>query len=168
MRIIIDGADMTGKSTLIKQLQEHYKETKGIELGTIHNTSTDLNTFEYFKDTLETPNTIFDRHIVGEMIYPQYFERERGMSFDEFETLLSKARLEKVPILILTIEPLEMFKRSYDRPDEPEQVINNWFEIDKKFRAMADLFEIKVINTSDHTLHEIVELIELQYSEELQ
>ena len=70
MKIIIEGADGTGKTTLAKILADKY----GLEI--CHCTQHDPADFYFYRETLRKENVIWDRHTIGELIYPLIFDRK--------------------------------------------------------------------------------------------
>lgn len=78
MKIILEGCDCTGKTTLAKQLCEKYN------LYYSHVTSKDPNDFEFYFNTMKTDNIIWDRHLLGEMIYPTVYNRKGNLNLKIF------------------------------------------------------------------------------------
>lgn len=155
MRIILEGCDGTGKSTLAKKLQQHY----GIDY--VHVTRGDPTTFGFYFNTLDKVKIVWDRHFIGEMIYPAVFGRMQRLTQRDFEILLDKARVENVVILVLTVDPQQLMINN-DRP-EYEEVKKNLNMINDKFVTIANIYQIPVINTFKQSFEDIIKIIEEQY-----
>lgn len=85
MNLCISGPDACGKSTLAERLINKYG------CNVIHSTAKTRNTLEYHLDLLDYhDNTIFDRHCVGEMIFPYIYNREPKINEDEFYQILQR------------------------------------------------------------------------------
>lgn len=153
MIYIIEGADMTGKTTLAKALaNKHNLEYEHVL----------TNPFEYYKDSLLTrDNVVFDRHFISEMLYPKVFAREPKLNWGMFEELVNiiKENRDKIKIVITTADEIEFLNRLNDRPDEPQEVIGTLFDVNKEFLAIATLFDIVVVNPVDYTLDQIEEML---------
>ena len=79
-KIIIEGPNNVGKSTLIKAIQKMFPEYE-VE----HVTEKCPNTYNFYNSLLCTEEPmIFDRLHLGEMVYPGLFEREPNLTGDEF------------------------------------------------------------------------------------
>ena len=75
-KIIIEGIDGSGKSTICNKLQTAYREV-GVEYEIVHCTRHTTNDFEGFLKLLASPNNIiFDRFYVGQYIYQTSKERK--------------------------------------------------------------------------------------------
>ena len=145
MRIIIEGADGTGKSTVSNYLKEKYN------LEYIHVNGNDPNTFEWYMDLLEKNNVIFDRHFIGEMIYPYIFDRKCNLSQEQFDILLKKTKELNYNIIIMTEKDNVILKRLHDRLNEDESVIKTLKIVNKIFRVIARRIGAKLYysNTMD-------------------
>lgn len=142
MRIIIEGADGTGKSTLVNKLKERYKT------DTLHITNLDPNDFEFYKQSLRKSNIIYDRNLLGEMVYPSIFGRSGNLEWYELSYLLSLALENNFKIIVLTASN-ETLNDRLSRKFEYETVINNINKINGAFIDIAERFEIKILNTDD-------------------
>lgn len=81
MKIIIEGPNNVGKSTLIKKLLE--RETfKNYEVEHLSNKTP--NTSEFHRDLLNMPqDMIFDRFFIGETVYPHIYDRDPKLTIDD-------------------------------------------------------------------------------------
>ena len=148
MRIIIEGADGVGKTTLVNKLAEQYN------LGVIHCHSKDPNDLDFYYQLLRKNDVIYDRHLIGEMIYPKIFGRPQKLKDYELEYLLAKCDDLGVIIIILTAE-MDDIKKRLSKKDEFKCVLSNIEDINDNFLKLAGKYNIPVINTSDYSIEEV-------------
>lgn len=154
MRIILEGCDGTGKTTLAKLLAERYK------LDICHCTQKDAADFDFYYNTTRKDDVIWDRHTIGELIYPSVFDRRSQITLDEVVLVIAKLRQQGGKIFVLTADPEVIEKRLTERGDEDQRILNMYEYIDGLFRLYAEKLFIPVIDTSKMTLDEIFKLME--------
>lgn len=155
MRIILEGADGTGKTTLAKILADKY----GLEIQ--HCTADDPKDFYFYKESLRKENIIWDRHTIGELIYPIVFDREAKITPYEAKAIIDIAKAEGVYIFVLTSSPESLKRRFENRSKEEHPKITKritW--INQAFVECAKWLKVPVIDTSKMTLNDIFALIE--------
>lgn len=154
MKIILEGADGTGKTTLAKILADRY----GLDI--CHCTQDDPGDYDFYRQTLRKENTVWDRHTLGELIYPSVFDRKQKIGPEDARLLMHYAKEEGVKIFVLTADSHTMLKRITTRGNEDPRVIVNLNSIDRLFKRYADEFRVPIIDTSKMTLQEIFNLVE--------
>lgn len=155
MKIILEGCDGTGKTTLAKILAERY----GLDI--CHCTQNDPGDYEFYRQTLRKENVIWDRHTLGELIYPNVFARKPKIGVEDARLLMAYAREADVRTFVLTADLSTIRKRIVEREaDEAPAIVENLKEIDTWFRFYAQQFHVPIINTSEMSLSEIFELVE--------
>lgn len=155
MKIIIEGADGAGKTTLAKILADKY----GLEI--CHCTQHDPADFYFYRETLRKENCIWDRHTIGELIYPLVFNREAQITQTEAKAIIDIAKSEGVKIFVLTAPIETLYERLRKRvPEENPRILANLSLIDGAFVECARAMGVPVINTANMTLNEIFELVE--------
>lgn len=154
MRIILEGCDGTGKTTLAKLLAEKYK------LDICHCTQSDPGDFEFYKQTARKDNVVWDRHTIGELIYPKVFRRPEKIGIEDARLVLAYAREAGTKIFVLTDDIEVIRKRLLDRGKEDQRILDLLEWINKEFLFYADIFNLPVINTSKMTIDEIFKLVE--------
>jgi thymidylate kinase len=144
MKIIIEGADGVGKTTIVNYL------AKKFNLKQRHITSQDLNTFMFYYNLLdENEDVIFDRHFLGEMIYPYLFNRKPNLNNEQFELLLHKAQDEGCYIFVITANDDVIKQRLLERGNEPEEVMKTFEYANVAFKAIARRHFIPIFESND-------------------
>lgn len=154
MKIILEGADGTGKTTLAKILAEKYG------LDVCHCTQNDPGDYEFYKNSARKENVVWDRHTIGELIYPNIFGRKQSITGEDARLVLHYAREAGTKIFVLTADKETILKRLNERGNEHPKIVENIEKIDSAFKFYADRFHVPVINTSEMTLGEIFKLVE--------
>lgn len=154
MKIILEGCDGTGKTTLAKILADRY----GLDI--CHCTQDDPGDYEFYRQTLRKENVIWDRHTLGELVYPRVFGRKPKIGPEDARLLMHYAKESDVKVFVLTTDIESIHNRIDARGDEDIRVHDNLAEINRKFRLYATEFRIPIIDTSKMTLKEIFNLIE--------
>lgn len=155
MKIIIEGADGVGKTTLVKLLANRY----GLDI--CHCTQHDPADFEFYKQTARKENVIWDRHTIGELIYPRVFGRKQQISPEDARIILSYAKENGGKIFVLTAPLQEIKKRLLARNiPEDSRIMENLGIINDQFLFYADVFNIPVIDTSHMNISEIFAMVE--------
>jgi broad-specificity NMP kinase len=160
MKIIIEGADGTGKTTLIKKIIQKFNIK-----SYIHINRHDPNTYNFYYETVKKNDVIFDRHLIGEMIYPKVFNRKANLNKQTFEMLLKHIEDEKCIIIILYTNNENLISRLKFKTDEYDEVIKNILEINRQFLEIAAKYNIKIFDTSQVTYKEIFNWIEVKHGE---
>jgi thymidylate kinase len=161
MKIILEGADGTGKTTLSKKLMNHFQIK-----SYVHINQNDPNDYDFYKETMKKQNVLFDRHFIGEMIYPKIFKRKQNLNSQTFEMLLQQSKEQKVVILILYTDNTTLSNRMIERAksmSEFEFIIEQSLEINRSFIEIAAKYHIQIIDTSKVGFKEICEIISNQF-----
>lgn len=155
MKIILEGADGTGKTTLAKLLADKY----GLDI--CHCTQNDPCDFEFYKQTARKENVVWDRHTIGELIYPKIFNRKIQISPEDARIALAYARENGGKVFVLTADNDVIKSRLFDR-DVPEdsRIVENIAKINAEFKFYAEALNVPVIDTSKMTMEEIFEMVE--------
>lgn len=156
MRIILEGADGVGKTTLANILAQKY----GLDI--CHCTQHDATDYAFYSQTLRKENTVWDRHTIGELIYPKVFNRETQITPYEAKAIIESAKQEGIKIFVLTCGTRELATRIAERKGEHPKIVENLDWINKSFKECAKWLSIPVIDTSKMTLSEIFKLVEAE------
>lgn len=154
MRIILEGADGTGKTTLAKILADKYG------LDVCHCTQYDPADYDFYRQSVRKNNVVWDRHTIGELIYPKVFSRYAKIGTEDARLVIHYAKEEGTKIFVLT-EDLELIQKRLDeRGTENKKIIENIKWINDQFVFYANQFHVPVISTSKMTLDEMYKLVE--------
>lgn len=154
MEIIIEGCDGVGKTTLVNKLKKHYN------IDSMHITSKDPNNYKFYKQLLLKKQVVYDRHFIGEMIYPSIFDRKQKLNNKQFKKLLACCNKNKVKILILTTDVDTILERLNERGNEHEKIIDNIEIINSLFLRYSQMYNIKVIDTTKINMRELYHWLE--------
>lgn len=154
MKIILEGADGTGKTTLAKLLANKYN------LDICHCTSTDPTDYQFYKQTARKDNVVWDRHTIGELIYPYVFDRPALTNPEESRLVLSYAREAGAKVFVLTADINEIKRRLISRGTEDQRILDKIEWINDQFIFFADYLHVPIIDTSKMTFDEIFKLVE--------
>lgn len=156
MKIIIDGCDLTGKTTLIKKIKDYYNDDR---LSTLHFSYRDRTDYEFYNTMLCKDNFISDRHFLDEIIYPEIFNRYPNLTINQFNLLIERCKEENIKIIILACSDDELLKRSKTRNEEKE-VAENLLKINRKFIKLAKDYNLYLVDTTKVSFEEIIDYIE--------
>lgn len=154
MRIVLEGCDGTGKTTLAKILADKY----GLDI--CHCTQYDAADYDFYRQTLRKDNVIWDRHTLGELIYPYIFDRKPQIGTEDARLVMHYAKEEGVRVFVLTADDDIIRRRLLERGGEHQAIWENIEHINSQFKFYAEEFHIPIIDTSRMTLAEIFNLIE--------
>lgn len=154
MKIILEGCDGTGKTTLAKILADHYK------LDIAHCSAEDPADYDFYYNCARKENIIWDRLLIGELIYPKIFNREPKLTYVEAIAISDKLKEMDVKIFVLTEDENIIRSRCEKRGNEDPRILNNISEINRKFLHYANSLNIPIINVSHMTMEEIFKVID--------
>lgn len=154
MKIILEGVDGAGKTTLAKILAEKY----GLDI--CHCTQYDAADYDFYRQTVRKENVVWDRHTIGELIYPTIFDRKQQISTEDVRLVIHYAKEAGAKIFVLTADMDVIYRRLNERGNEDFRIYENVDYIDNLFRFYADQYHVPVIDTSKMTLQEIFNLVE--------
>lgn len=154
MRIILEGADGVGKTTLAKILADKYG------LDYCHCGKTDPSDYDFYKQSVRKDNIVWDRHTIGELIYPSVFNRVQQIGTEDARLVISYAKSLETKVFVLTADIDEIKKRLLLRGGEEVKIFSKISWINDQFLFYADQYKIPVIDTSKITLDEIFKMVE--------
>lgn len=154
MKVILEGVDGAGKTTLAKILAEKY----GLDI--CHCTQNDAADYDFYRQTLRKENVVWDRHTIGELIYPTIFDRKQQISTEDVRLVIHYAKEAGAKIFVLTADMDVIYRRLNERGNEDFRIYKNVDYINNLFRFYADQYHVPVIDTSKMTLQEIFNLVE--------
>ena len=158
MKIIVDGPDGAGKSTLIKKLVKIYK------CDILQMTEFGSKKVDDYVNKTNLDNVIWDRSFISEKVYPKYFNRISNLSDLSFLRLINRFRNTGGVILIITNSP-EILKKRLKLRGEYDFLIDHISEINKDYVEIASLYKLPLIS-SDMSIEEITTIIEKETTNE--
>lgn len=157
MRIVIEGCDGVGKTSICKILAEKY----GCDI--VHMTSQDPGDYEFYKQSLRKENVIYDRNVLGEMVYPHVFDRNGKLAEVELSDILYKFEKD-VHFFVLTADPETIRLRLSRRGNEVGEVLDSIDYINAKFKTLVYEHKLTEIDTTqmkiEDVANKIIEIIE--------
>jgi len=153
MRIVLEGCDGTGKTTLANELASIYK------LDICHCTQHDPSDYLFYQQTLRKENIVWDRHTIGELIYPKIFNREQKTTEEQALSIVDYGKSIGVKFLVLTADDEVIKNRLDSRGGENQTILDNINFINSEFVSYAYRFNIPVIDTSKMTISQILNII---------
>lgn len=130
MRIIIDGNDGVGKTTLSLRLKEDLNIKSYIHLS--YHDPTD---YVFYSSILEKTDVIFDRSFIDEPIYSEVLRRQPGFNERSEEHLYEK--LKKLNYIVIICYSLNKINKE----NEHKEIIDNEKVIDRYFESVAKKYD---------------------------
>lgn len=154
MRIILEGVDGSGKTTLAKIFANEYG------LDYCHCTASDPSDYDFYLNSARKDNVVWDRHTIGELIYPKVFDRPAQIGTEDARLILAHARNEGAKVFVLTADINVIRDRLIKRGGEHENIMKYLEYINDTFLFYAKQFNIPIIDTSQLTLNQLFGLID--------
>lgn len=155
IKIIVDGLDASGKSTLVDALSKEFNIPKRRE------TSKDVNTFDWYMSEYSNGSFVSDRSFISEHIFAPIFKRTPKVN-DEECIKLHNYLVDNYTIFVVAINGShKSFKTIHaDRGEKPaydyviaRQKWLNWVGVTKRFRKNT------IIIGYDITKHKVEEVV---------
>ncbi len=140
-KIIIEGIDGTGKTTLAKKLIKEFPNHEYI-----HETNKTVYSDEYIKKYyLSNKKIIFDRSIIGEVVWPKIFNRKAQLSALQLQTIFS--RMKKTVVIRLTRHLRDIKKTYIERCDKIDtfEILRARLEYDMVFSIIKNCTNIMFV-----------------------
>ena len=150
MRIMLDGCDGTGKSSVCEKLANKF----GCNVIRLTYAG-DRSTSAYY-EMMRCNNVVHDRTFLSEVIYPKYFERKSRLNLNDVPFLFNMVKRFYVRMFILTASSETIQNRIRQRGDEYIKDIDKFIEINQDYLDYAREHNICVIDTTDKTIDEVV------------
>lgn len=140
--IILEGVDGAGKTTLANIIAAK----RGWDI--CHCTADDPADYDFYRNTARKKNIIWDRHTIGELIYPTVFLRDQKIAVEDARIVIDVARKNNICMFILTADLADIERRLTLRGNEDKMIWDNLKYINDRFLFYAEAFNIPVLNTS--------------------
>ena len=147
-KIVFEGPNNVGKSTLIKELRKY------LDFEVEHVTAICPNDYRFYNDLLSAMEPmIFDRLHLGEMIYPIVYDRDGKLSTEEFDKLLVEHK-DRVLIVIVDADYDFMIraaqsKREFFDYEESKKERSAYYDMWLRLRGMESI-GVKAIRIKNH------------------
>ena len=153
MRVIIDGVDGVGKTSVCEKLANKL----GCNIVRLtHDGDRSLNTY---LDLMTCNNVVHDRSFISEIIYSRHFERESRIKKEDINTLYRILHFHDLKMFILTASPETILNRVSKRGDEYITDLSKLEAINVDYLRVAKRHGFTVIDTTNKSIDEIVEEI---------
>ena len=153
MRILIDGVDGAGKTSVCEKLANK------LGCNIVRLTHNGDRSFRAYLESMIPDNMVHDRTFMSEIIYPRYFGRESRLNLDNIEALFNLIKEYDAKVFILTASHEELLKRLEIRGDEFLDDFEKVKFIDLAYFEMSVKHNFVLIDTTNKSVDEIVEEI---------
>jgi len=136
MKIVIEGADGTGKTTLAEFISNKFNAK------IIHSTSTTKNDFKYHMELLQDNNdVVFDRFHLGEFIYSDIFNRKCKMTPEELFQIQEYLKENDIDLIILVADDFNFLLNRLNIRGEEEEIKNRINRINDSYYQYGSMLE---------------------------
>lgn len=153
MRVIIDGCDGVGKTSVCEKLANKL----GCNIVRLTHDG-DRSLYAYL-DLMTCNNVVHDRSFLSEIIYPRHFSRESRIKREDINTLYRILHFHELKMFILTASTEVIQNRVSKRGDDYITDLSKLKEINNDYLRVAKRHGFTVIDTTDKTVDEVVEEI---------
>lgn len=151
MKIIVEGHDAAGKTTLINKLKEHYNIS-----NVIHLTNKMDRSFNFYRNKLlkYRDDVIFDRQFISEFVYSNALKRDTEITHEKLDELFLYTKFTDYVIIIC-----ETSKPNY-KSDEYIEVIEKEYKIKATYRSIQELYDLILYDYTKDSFEELIKKIE--------
>ena len=147
--IVVEGPNNVGKTTLIKMLRslELFKDWR---VEHMHENSP--NSYEFYDASLKYGNkTIYDRHCIGEVVYPQLFNRKTDFTLHDCKNVVIE---NEDTLFVFVTADYTFIKQAYDKKCEKidwKFVINERAAFDAIYDGLRDCNNVMIFSHGEDT-----------------
>lgn len=140
-KIIIDGVDGTGKSTLSKLIGEEFD----LQIQHYHTPSDHFGFYDNYMYNLENnDNTVFDRFFLSEIAYSKFLNRECYIKDHEVEKLIDKCKKREAVFIFIIAKNKEQMDIVKNRlKEEDKQYFDKIEKMNEQYKKLSRLLEDK-------------------------
>lgn len=153
MRILIDGCDGTGKTSVCEKLANK------LGCNIVRLTHDGDRNFRAYSEAIIPDNMIHDRTFISEIIYPKYFGRASRLMSSSVPALYGLIEQYHAKVFILTADNDEIKRRLNIRGDEFLDDFEKIKGINYDYIETALAHYYIMIDTTNKTIDEVVEEI---------
>lgn len=144
MKIILEGPDGAGKSTIANKISTEFN------LKVQHVSGSDPNNYNWYIETFKNDNVVFDRHFLGELIYPTVFNRQQRITNKEFKKLLKYIKENNILLIIIMADKQTILKRFTERKiKEDDRIIKYLDWTITQFKYYAKKYKFAMFETTN-------------------
>lgn len=133
-KVIIEGPDGVGKSTLVNYITEKCGLT-----SIIHSSNLTRNDFKYHLNLLTSDNyAVYDRFNLGEIVYPTIFNRKPKMTLTQHKYIFNLAEALNIPYIIFYSSDFDILRQRLFARGDTEEVLKNAEKINLCFKLLAE------------------------------
>lgn len=148
MRIIIEGADGAGKSTLAKRISD----LTGLDV--VHMRGRDVMRFPFLYHTLDKVDVIWDRHFLSERIYSRFYDLPYRITQGQEALLVQKCIDQDIKIIVCNPEEFKVTEdEDADIKEEHDVLVKAYEDIIKEY----DLVSVDPFKITDEELLKILD-----------
>lgn len=153
MRILIDGCDGTGKTSVCEKLANKF----GCNI--VRLTHDGDRNFKAYSEAMIPDNMVHDRTFLSEIIYPKFFGRASRLMDSSIPALYQLIEQYDTKVFILTADNDEIVRRLNLRGDEFIDDFEKIKGINYDYIKIALIKNYVLIDTTNKTIDEVVEEI---------
>ena len=154
MRIIIDGPDGAGKTTLVKKLADHF----GCDILVL--TENGSKNFTDYLHKAGLNNIVSDRSFLSEIVYADVFERPSELTPAHQEALLQFYRANMWQIIILNASVSCLHERLNLRGDEDLSKIVNLEKLRQAYKYLSTNYGLPMLDSETLDFEKLVKDLE--------
>ena len=138
-KVIIEGPDGAGKSTLVNYIIENCGLT-----NIVHSNNLTKNDFEYHLGLLTSDNyAVYDRFNLGEIVYPTIFNRKPKMTLAQHKYIFDLAEALNIPYIIFYSSDFNVLRQRLFARGDTDEVLENAEKINLCFKLLAEQLSTK-------------------------
>lgn len=154
MKIIVEGPDGAGKSTLVRQLADHF----GCDI--LRMTEKGSKRFEDYIEKASLNNIVSDRCFISELVYCNVFNRQTPLSIFQYEELVKYYKSLGWIFIFLDASTDCLTSRLINRGDEDDYKIQDISSLRMFYKAVAYFYSLPVLNSENLDVNQLIEDLE--------
>ena len=158
VRIIVEGADGAGKSTLVNRLYQYFKFQENHEVDKVHMRGKDTMSFPFLYHGLDKCDIIYDRHFLSENIYSDFYNLPKRITESQRDILMDKCRLEGIVVIVCIPQVHKMYE------SEDVDIKMNHSELVQAYVDIVQHYNLLVVDPMNDQFEEIIDKIKMEYN----
>lgn len=154
MKVILEGCDGTGKSTLAKKLAEKY------HCDILAMTAWGTRDVKKYFDRYANDDIISDRCFISEVVYSKALNKQSKVSDEDFKLLMEYVKAQGFKIIVLNQTASVLKERLKARGDESEEILNNVVKIQAEYMFLANEYNLPIVFGDKDCLENISLILE--------